>query len=38
MMLFAAIADVHGNALALKAVLADIAARGITDILNLGGI
>lgn len=35
-MLFAAIADIHGNALALEAVLADIAARGISDILNLG--
>jgi diadenosine tetraphosphatase ApaH/serine/threonine PP2A family protein phosphatase len=36
MMRFAAIADVHGNHLALEAVLADIRARGITDIVNLG--
>src|SRR3984885_14729475 len=36
MMRFAAIADVHGNHLALEAVLADIHARGITDIVNLG--
>ncbi|MBW9115225.1 metallophosphoesterase family protein [Rhizobium cauense] len=35
-MRFAAIADVHGNHLALEAVLADIAAQGITDIVNLG--
>lgn len=35
-MRFAAIADIHGNALALKAVLADIAACGIADIVNLG--
>src|ERR1700710_3054273 len=35
-MKFAAIADVHGNCLALEAVLADIAALGITDIVNLG--
>jgi diadenosine tetraphosphatase ApaH/serine/threonine PP2A family protein phosphatase len=35
-MKFAAIADVHGNCLALEAVLADIAAIGITDIVNLG--
>ena len=35
-MRFAAIADIHGNALALEAVLADIAAQGITDIVNLG--
>ena len=36
MMRFAAIADVHGNHLALEAVLADIAAQGINDIVNLG--
>jgi diadenosine tetraphosphatase ApaH/serine/threonine PP2A family protein phosphatase len=36
MMKFAAIADVHGNCLALEAVLADIAAIGITDVVNLG--
>jgi diadenosine tetraphosphatase ApaH/serine/threonine PP2A family protein phosphatase len=35
-MKFAAIADVHGNCLALEAVLADIAALGIEDVVNLG--
>jgi hypothetical protein len=35
-MKFAAIADVHGNRVALEAVLADIAAFGITDVVNLG--
>ncbi|CCE09434.1 conserved hypothetical protein [Bradyrhizobium sp. STM 3843] len=35
-MRFAAIADVHGNHLALEAVLADIRAQGITEIVNLG--
>lgn len=35
-MRLAAIADIHGNALALQAVLADISALGITDIVNLG--
>ena len=35
-MRFAAIADVHGNYLALEAALADIRAQGITDIVNLG--
>ncbi|MEH2524559.1 MULTISPECIES: metallophosphoesterase family protein [unclassified Bradyrhizobium] len=35
-MRFAAIADVHGNYLALEAVLADIHAQGIGDIVNLG--
>ncbi|MDE1996425.1 MAG: metallophosphoesterase family protein [Rhizobiaceae bacterium] len=35
-MRFAAIADVHGNHLALEAVLADISAQGIEDIVNLG--
>ena len=33
---FAVIADIHGNLLALEAVLADIAARGITRIIDLG--
>jgi predicted phosphodiesterase len=33
---FAVIADIHGNLLALDAVLADIAARGITRIIDLG--
>jgi len=32
----AILADIHGNALALKAVLADAAARGITRLVNLG--
>jgi predicted phosphodiesterase len=35
-MKFAAIADVHGNRLALEAVLADIAAAGLTQVVNLG--
>ena len=35
-MRFAAIADIHGNHLALDAVLADIRAQGIDDIVNLG--
>src|SRR3954462_10505043 len=35
-MRFAAIADVHGNYLALEAVLADIRAQGIADIVHLG--
>ncbi|KQW29113.1 metallophosphoesterase [Rhizobium sp. Root274] len=37
-MRFAAIADIHGNALALEAVLADIASQGIAtpEIVNLG--
>jgi len=35
-MRFAAIADIHGNVLALEAVLADIRAAGIADIVNLG--
>ncbi|QLF68289.1 metallophosphoesterase family protein [Peteryoungia desertarenae] len=37
-MRFAAIADIHGNAAALKAVLADIAAQGIApkNTVNLG--
>ncbi|TQS73818.1 metallophosphoesterase family protein [Rhodobacteraceae bacterium] len=33
---FAVIADIHGNIDALDAVLADISARGIQTILNLG--
>lgn len=32
----AVIADVHGNARALEAVLADIARRGVREIVNLG--
>ena len=35
-MRFAAIADVHGNYLALEAVIADIRAQGISEIVNLG--
>src|SRR6187431_657802 len=35
-MRFAAIADVHGNHLALEAVLTDIRAAGISEIVNLG--
>ena len=35
-MRFAAIADVHGNYLALEAVMADIRAQGIDAIVNLG--
>jgi predicted phosphodiesterase len=33
---FAVIADVHGNAWALDAVLSDIAGRGLRSIVNLG--
>lgn len=33
---FAAIADIHGNAHALEAVLTDIDRQGITEIVNLG--
>ena len=35
-MRFAAIADIHGNCLALEAVLADIDALGIDAVVNLG--
>ena len=35
-MKFAAIADVHGNCVALEAVLADIASLGVADVVNLG--
>lgn len=35
-MRFAAIADVHGNCMALEAVLADIDRSGISDVVNLG--
>jgi predicted phosphodiesterase len=35
-MRFAVLADVHGNYLALEAVLADIRAQGLTEIVNLG--
>ena len=37
-MRIAVISDVHGNFPALQAVLADIAAQGITDIVNLGDV
>ena len=35
-MRFAAIADIHGNHLALEAVLDDISSQGIEEIVNLG--
>ena len=35
-MKLAAIADIHGNCTALQAVLADIAALGIAEVVNLG--
>lgn len=35
-MRIAVIADIHGNCLALEAVLADIATQGLTEIVNLG--
>jgi predicted phosphodiesterase len=35
-MRFAAVADIHGNHAALKAVLDDIALLGIRDVVNLG--
>lgn len=35
---FAVLADIHGNALALEAVLADIRSREIETIINLGDI
>ncbi len=37
-MRLAVIADIHGNVLALDAVLADIAAQGIERIVNLGDV
>jgi putative phosphoesterase len=37
-MRFAAISDIHGNLLALEAVLADIAQRGVDQIVNLGDL
>lgn len=33
---FAAIADIHGNDLALEAVLNDVASHGIDEVVNLG--
>jgi predicted phosphodiesterase len=35
-MKLAVIADVHGNSAALEAVLADIEAAGVTEVVNLG--
>lgn len=35
-MRFAAVSDIHGNLPALEAVIADIAARGIETVVNLG--
>ncbi len=35
-MRFAAIADIHGNHLALEAVIADIRAQGTDLVVNLG--
>jgi predicted phosphodiesterase len=35
-MRLAAIADVHGNCVALEAVLGDIATNGVTEVVNLG--
>lgn len=37
-MRLAIIADIHGNSLALDAVLADIDRRGVRDIVNLGDV
>jgi hypothetical protein len=34
-MRFAAVGDAHGNRFALEAVLADIAADGISEVVNL---
>ena len=36
MIRFAAVADIHGNLLALEHVMADIKRRAITDVVNLG--
>ena len=35
-MIFAAISDIHGNSAALDAVMADVARRGIGQVVNLG--
>ena len=37
-MRFAVLADIHGNSLALRAVLADMAAQGVTQAVNLGDL
>lgn len=34
----AVVSDVHGNLTAFEAVLADIDARGITRVVNLGDV
>jgi predicted phosphodiesterase len=34
----AVVADIHGNALALETVLADIAVRGVDRVINLGDV
>ena len=33
---FAILSDIHGNLLALEAVLADLATRGVDRTINLG--
>ncbi len=33
---FAAVSDIHGNARALDAVVADLERRGVSDVINLG--
>lgn len=35
-MRFAAVSDIHGNLPALEAVIADLEARGVTEVVNLG--
>lgn len=35
---FAVLADIHGNSFALRAVLADMHSRGITNAINLGDV
>ncbi|CAN7412416.1 metallophosphoesterase [Phenylobacterium sp. LjRoot219] len=35
-MRFAAVSDIHGNLPALEAVIADIGAQGVTEVVNLG--
>lgn len=37
-MRFAAVADIHGNALALEAVLADLDRQNISEVVNLGDV
>lgn len=37
-MRFAAVADIHGNALALEAVIEDLQREGIDQIVNLGDV